>query len=478
MTDDKKDLTGIIQHSKEMQEAGKAPPLPEGAIMEEVPIEEINDFESLEDYAAANPASVTSTPSEETDESSPSQESPPAEIGQFDFPVTDSDSSSSPPSEFETSPSQEAFPQSDLNEASIGLPSEFENSILPPSSSDLGEDIGDLDGPPPLSSSPLASLPIPASSAPPVEKSPNSTMENVKKYSDAVTTSKTPVQAAFPFSLLIHGRLLPEEKERLLDLISRENMGIREIDLEPQFTSGRILLPRLSEFAGIMIIQALRGTRAQIKLGPSDTIFSTPDTRTDSEETLSSVEDHSTSYSSEITHPAENLPITSENQVPGISELTLIDMVTASASLRSNVVEAERSTEYQEIIEALQREIKYKAYRKGAAAVINFKIQQTTVSSPTHYKILAMGTAVRERRSREAAGNTTTTPSLPAGVPSASSLLPDSQPPPNPQAIAPNDNLPRSLSASVPLEDPSKEIEIALDPPDLTSILTDPSKEG
>ena len=195
---------------------------------------------------------------------------------------------------------------------------------------------------------------------------------------------------------MILGPLFPEEKDKISELVDQEKMGILSTDLEPQLSSGRILIPRISEYAGIMIVQALRGSRAQIKLGPSDSIFATSDTRTTPEEDAAqTVEDHSSSLSSEISHPAEEIPVTSENQLPGLSHYKTIDTISASATLKAQIVEAESSSEYHEILEALHREIKYKAYRRGATAVLNFKIQLNALSSPTHYRILTTGSAVK-----------------------------------------------------------------------------------
>src|SRR4051812_26730661 len=50
-----KDLTGIIQYAKKMQDSGQTAEAPKGMIMEETPVEKISDFESLTDYATANP---------------------------------------------------------------------------------------------------------------------------------------------------------------------------------------------------------------------------------------------------------------------------------------------------------------------------------------------------------------------------------------------------------------------------------------
>ena len=128
-----------------------------------------------------------------------------------------------------------------------------------------------------------------------------------------------------------------------------------------------------------------------MRLGPSDSIFATEDTRSEhaaSGNTFSEV-------SVDQAHEAENIPITTGADLPGVSFYRVIDTVTASTTLKSSIVEAQSSSPYQEVLENLQRELKYKAFRKGATAITNFTISMTGLSLPTHYKILVMGTAVK-----------------------------------------------------------------------------------
>jgi hypothetical protein len=217
--------------------------------------------------------------------------------------------------------------------------------------------------------------------------------------SEQLSAGKENVPAAFPFSLMIEGWLAPEERERLLDLMSRQNLEIREVDLEPQFEAGRILIPRVSEFVCVMIVQALRGTAADIRLGPSDDIFATEDTRTRPDEGLPyrSPPPRSPQYDTE--HPAERIPVTADSSAPGMGPLLVIDVVTASALLSTQVVEASSSSEYQEMLESLQRELKLKAWRKGATAILNFSIELTALTLPTRYRMLVSGSAVRSASS-------------------------------------------------------------------------------
>jgi len=465
MAEEQKDLTGILQYAQELEKQGKAPPVPKGAVLEQASIETIDTFESLEDYASANPVPEPSpekdigsfeTTSEHSGENFSVTESPPSNPSEpeshgeisgqnaapfdkdVDFPATDhslpAHSSDQPGHEGQGLPLPDDFQLSEHtpDTPAFDLPDTNKYSEQPPPSTDAPANFDfsesratatatptptSISTPAPESvpteapqhSSPTPDVPAqpsrPANSPPgdpPGSMGPGrGPLEKLKNYSEKLSTQKPSGPAAFPFSLLIQGPLRPEEKQKLIELVTQENMGIREIDLEPQLAAGRVLIPRISEFAGILLIQALRATRAQIKFGPSDSIFTSQASREDSDINTNPAEKATpvveTSLPDELAHPAENLPLTTGDQLPGGRAFTLIDLISASAVLKSKIVEAERSAEYHEIIEALQREIKYKAYRKGASAVILFKVQLNPLSSPTHYRILATGTAVHDK---------------------------------------------------------------------------------
>ncbi|HLD98951.1 MAG TPA: hypothetical protein VJB59_01760 [Bdellovibrionota bacterium] len=218
-------------------------------------------------------------------------------------------------------------------------------------------------------------------------------LAEVRRYAEQAPAVKADVAAAFPFSLLITGEITPEEREKLLDILSRENMGIREVDLEPQFQSGKILIPRISEYAGVLLIQALRATRAKLTFGPSDSVFATEDTRDES--TLPESRKFMMKAKSSSGHPAESMPVTTDSTLPDYPNFTVVDVITATASIKSTVVEAESSAEYQEIVEALQRELRYKAYHKGALGILNYSVELTSLHLPSQYRVSVSGTAIR-----------------------------------------------------------------------------------
>jgi hypothetical protein len=218
---------------------------------------------------------------------------------------------------------------------------------------------------------------------------PTDALSGIKDYSERVAVGAPVIEASFPFHLWIEGPLSELEKEKLLELISRENLGVREMDLEPQIEAGKIKLPRISEFAAILIAQKLRSTRARIRLIPADL---------DHDEMIpseSGTSEQFSLYSTEPLHPAERIAITPLPELPSLPTFQVVDAVTASLILTTTAVEASSSAEYEEALEAIQRELKYKAHRKGATAILNFSITLTPLSAPSRYRVTAIGSAVR-----------------------------------------------------------------------------------
>ncbi len=230
-------------------------------------------------------------------------------------------------------------------------------------------------------------------------------LEKIRELSEQSAAAAPNVEAAFPFSLLIEGQLNEHDKTRILDLLSREQMGVREVDLEHQFTAGRVLIPRISEFAGILLVQALRGTQARMRLGPSDQIFATQDTRAEAGEPGFNSPHEPFAPHSPVTgatranletslHPAEKIPVTTDSFLPELPDFQVIDVVIATTSVEARIVDR-RESEFQEILDSLQSELKFKAHRKGARALVRFKMDIAPLSLSSGYRVTVSATAVK-----------------------------------------------------------------------------------
>ncbi len=337
--ENEKDLSVIALESPSLSSASGAGG---GSLLEPSPIEKIDQFENLEAYTAS-----------EADLSSP--------------PVPEA----LPPDVlFEVSPSPESAPDVELerkdNDAAL-----LSDPVLMP---------------PPVSTDLISAIVL-------------DPLESIKKYSEKMTHElSTQKSLSDPFSLLITGHLLPHEKEKFLDFLSTEQVGIREIDLEPQWENGQFLIPQISEFAGILLAQLLRTAQVQIKLGPAETIFSAEKKRVPANSNPSSTVLDSLQIKFDQLHPAEDLPLTSDHAIAQIPDYQVIDTMTASALLKARSLDLESSTDYQEMIESLQRELKYKAYQRGADAILHFQIQTYSLNTPLHYRLLVSGTAIQAKK--------------------------------------------------------------------------------
>lgn len=248
---------------------------------------------------------------------------------------------------------------------------------------------------------PVAAMVISTDELPPT---PANTIEKIKEYSETLAPQHPPIPAQFPFSLKIEGKLSESEREKLVSLLNLENVGIREIDLEPQFEAGRILIPRISEYAGILLIQTLRDATATFQLGPSEMVFTSEqsdaplDSSLNPEDSTLSVLQDSEFHKK---HLADSIPILTSADLPGLNDWTVIDGVMASAVIKAQIVEITRSKEFEEIVEALQNELRHKAFRRGATAILNYDLKLTPLATPTQYRIVASGTAIHHNTSHQ-----------------------------------------------------------------------------
>lgn len=123
-----------------------------------------------------------------------------------------------------------------------------------------------LDGPPAEPTSHLHALPPEVEPLP----SPENIVAEIATYAKNASIGHPPLTPKVPHTLRISGLLAPHHRARLLDLIKAADLGLREMDLEPQLESGQILLTRISEYVGIQIVQALRDAPVRMTLSPDD----------------------------------------------------------------------------------------------------------------------------------------------------------------------------------------------------------------
>lgn len=387
--EEEKEFTGILElaqtHTPSPTSDSSASPA-----LEENPIEQIENWESLDEYAKSNPVAEPPPSSEDFPLTPVETVAEPTEMEKIEeepLPLPDED----PFAVTETT----APPDSDLI-----LSPDTQQETAFESSLDQGMEV-------PLSSTESTEEP-PLSSTPPPPSPPQSaqaTFKAIQATANQSIASQSAVKPAQPFSLLIRGRLTEYEQAKLLDVLHRENFGIREADLEPQLESGQLLIPQISEYACILLIQALRGTSADMRFGPSDRIFKSPSEEEKEETHESSLPPHFASQlqaeSSANPHPAELIPLLFDDHLDSLPKPEILGTLVTTAGLTSTVVETQHSPEYIATLEALKKQLQYKAYRKGAHAVIQLQVHLQSLLLPSMYRLTVMGVAIRPLRTTD-----------------------------------------------------------------------------
>jgi hypothetical protein len=428
------DLTGILQYAKKMQESGELPEPPSGVVLEESPIEKLEAFESLEDYASAHPMP------------DPLEMTPPADPLPIQLPPTETPLEASVeasiPEPAALLSAEPLLPQEGLPalEAPAPLLEESPPPVVPefsaaeelapaPDSPPVStfSDLSDIPGlvhpadPPPLESTSTwdlapsellqqaarQKLQPQARSAPPPQglsggpktaSNPNP-LESLKSYSEQLSEARAIQTRPLTFQLLIEGPLEPNEKENLLAFLEEKKIGISAQDLEPQWTAQRLLLPQLSEYTGVALVQLLRGTRASLSL--SFSADSTPLQSVIEKSNWNPAEPTWTPHrgtENDALPPAEAIVVSSDGSTLPHSQWIGLDTITATALLSSERWEQESAYQLGPLLEGLKRELKYKAHHKGAHAILNFQIKLYPLShlSPQQVQVIATGLAVQK----------------------------------------------------------------------------------
>lgn len=203
-------------------------------------------------------------------------------------------------------------------------------------------------------------------------------LDELKSYSQKTQESAFEKGIKAPFHLSLQGSFDPYTRDKLLMFITENPIGLNSSELDLQLKAGRVLFPRISEFAGIKLIQDLRDSGLLFKLTPSSR---------DDDELIH--EAPALSYRYESTAGAAP-----ESMIPVLPEFGLdqkawkvIDSVQMVQYLRAEILEVEKSDLFQNLIERMLVAMKKKAILKGADAMTGLTHQVTPLRLPSQYQV-------------------------------------------------------------------------------------------
>jgi hypothetical protein len=214
-------------------------------------------------------------------------------------------------------------------------------------------------------------------------------LEAVQEYAEKAQTFSESARIFQPFHLHIRGRFGPFERDKLLLFITENPIGLTSADLDLQINSGRVMIPRISEYAGIRLIQQLRDSDLDLVMRPS---------ARDADEPVHETRPLEYHYSEKSGSNAVSfsIPILPANAA-SIALYDVFDSISGNQYLKVEMVEAQESQLFQEVVDRMIGSIKQKARLKGADALTHFQQKITPLRLPSQYQISIEATMLRKK---------------------------------------------------------------------------------
>ena len=374
----KKDLTRVVQLTKEQteQNARDSGSNPESSENDELkPIETVDDFQSLDqigmmDHSAFDPITETwSTPPDEQNASSDHTSNSEQFFASAPAPVADQSFN------FSSNPSTKM----ELTETTMHAAKDDPSSTAHATPDELTQ-VTEVT----LVSETEASL---------KNTTPHDSLSEIREYSENSQGLSETLPVFYPFHLYLRGKFGPFERDKLLLFITENPIGLSSSDLDLQIQAGRVLFPRIGEYAGIRLIQDLRDSGLSFILKPSDR---------DQDEIVQN--ETPLNYRFTGTHSGATVHDINSAKIPilpfSAAALALyeeFDSIQGNQFLKAEMVEAEKSELFQEIVERLIDSVKQKAKLKGADALTHFTKTITPLRLPSQYQISVEATMLRKK---------------------------------------------------------------------------------
>jgi len=212
-------------------------------------------------------------------------------------------------------------------------------------------------------------------------------LDSIKDYSERAQEASVRVYEKVPFHLNMNGDFDPYARDKLLMFIDENPIGLNSSELDRQIAAGRVLFPRISEFAGIKLIQDLRDSGLTFKLSPSPR---------DDDELLPPPRNLRVEYDARnVKAKIEPLPILSEKDAQ-LKSWKAFDSISLVQFLRAEIVEVERSSLYQELMDRMLLSLKRKAHVKGAHAIGSLQHELKPLRLPSEYEVSLTATLYKK----------------------------------------------------------------------------------
>lgn len=404
MSEEKKDMTSLVEVAK------REPlivPEGEGSLLEVPPVEQVTDaeFGNLDELSRDSQQS-SQAPSEM------------AEAAIEALPAIDATSEPLAEPEPEPMAMEVLSPLTSPDEvAAVDSVEPVETPLMPEQQGLQNETLpSEMAAPmqPEFPNEPVVEPPAQFQKAQPLSPAPEKKqdLDGVKKFGESFAIGHPRVEASPPFSVMVTLKYSEEMEKQIRDILSAEDYGVRFEEIKVQLKSGKMLIPKISEFAAVNLAQKLRELVDDIQMGLSNEIFQAKnrlESDSDFENILFEFETldlHSEEVKDLGAEPQSerDLFTTNLSTVEGFRVTRILSAVSASKILPVEIAEESQRVKLELESEALTRDLVTKAFQLGAHGVIGLSFSLKTVELQTPdgkrkaMRLWAMGTAVRMKK--------------------------------------------------------------------------------
>lgn len=233
------------------------------------------------------------------------------------------------------------------------------------------------------------------------ETPPQQDLSGVRQFAEKIAVGQPTLEANPPFTVMMYGPFSEEAKQTLAATLEADNYGISFSDIELQFSSEKLLIPQISEFAAVTLAQKMRTYASNILLGPAEEIFQNSEEFASSSGPLIDKDHYHQRKEQTLEHgtPKSSREVftTNFNDLSSFGQSNF--KVTKILGALSTSLELQDSSpeHYQKTAQELLNQLKEQAFQMGAHGVIGIYLQITQSLGPSVEKpqLVGTGTAVQ-----------------------------------------------------------------------------------
>lgn len=241
-------------------------------------------------------------------------------------------------------------------------------------------------------------------------KGVNDSLKKVREFAEKVTIGHPSVEANPAFSLFARGDFDEKKIEFIRGVLESDSYGVRFEDVALQLSAGKLLVPRISEFAAIQLAQKIFDIVNDLEVGLADEIMPSADESEIGSELIDPARyrqhEEEARDLAEEPDSEEDVFTSSVNDLAGYQITRILSAITLSDIIPAEIAENPDSKEFEERSDKLIHALASRAFKLGAHGVIGIGFSVKLIEGyrdkngePARaYRMLASGTAVRAKK--------------------------------------------------------------------------------